>query len=116
MSASNLEVDRGTTVTISGVYTEGGVATDITGASIRFTVKPTSWDTDADDSDATITKAGSIVDASAGTYSITLTDTDTYVDPDTYYYDIKIELASGTIHKLSGGKFKVLPTVTNRTS
>lgn len=111
-----ITINRGTTYTISGTYKEAGVAADITGAAIRFTVKPDEWDVDADDSDATITKSGSIVSAAAGTYSIALTDTDTYVDAGDYFFDIKIELADGTIHRLVEGNCIIDGSPTNRTS
>jgi len=111
-----ITINRGTTYTLSGIYKEDGVAADITGAAIRFTVKPEEWDADADDSDATIAKSGSITDASAGTYAIALTDTDTYVDAGDYFFDIKIELADGTIHRLVEGNCIIDGSPTNRTS
>lgn len=116
MANTKLTVNRGTTFAINGTYKENGVATSISGASIRFTVKSDEWDADADDSDAVITKSGSIVSASAGTYQITLTDTDTYITPGTYFYDIKIELANGTIYRLAFGQFVISGSPTNRTS
>lgn len=115
-SKTTLTVDRGTTYTISGTYKEGGVAADITGAAIRFTAKSVEWDASTDDSTAVISKAGSIVSPTAGTYTITLSDTDTYKTPGTYFYSIKIELASGVIHKLVEGKLKLDGDPTNRTS
>lgn len=115
-TTTKLIVYRGITYTISGNYQEDGVATDITGSAIRFTVKEDEWDTDADDSDALIFKSGSIVSASGGTYAISLSDIDTYLTPGSYYWDIKIELASGTIHRLEGGIFILKGTPTNRTS
>lgn len=116
MASNDIEVDRGTTYGMAGVYKFNGVASDITGAAIRFTAKETKWDTDADDSDALITKAGVIVDASAGTYTITLTDVDTYKDPGKYYYSVKIELATGQIYTLAKGRLVIDPNTTNRTS
>lgn len=110
-----ITINRGTTYTISGTYKENGIATDITGAAVRFTVKPVEWDTDADDSAATIFKDGTLVSPAAGTYSIALTDTDTYVDAGSYYFDIKIELADGTIYKLTEGICIIDGSPTNRT-
>ncbi len=111
-----IELERGTTYGITGTYKENGTAADITGAVIRFTVKDEEWDTDDDDSDAQIAKSGTIVSAPAGTYSITLTDTNTYLPPGDYFYSIKIELASGSIYVLDKGKFKVEPNTGNRTA
>lgn len=109
-----IELERGTTYGITGTYKENGTAADITRAVIRFTVKEEEWDADADDSDAQIAKNGVIVSAPAGTYSITLSDVDTYQNPGDYYYSIKIELANGNIYLLDKGKFKVRPNTTNR--
>lgn len=115
-SRTNLVVDRGTTYVISGTYKEGGVAADITGAAIRFTVKSAEWDSSVSDTTAVITKSGTLVSPTAGAYTITLTDTDTYVTPGNYYYSIKIELASGVIHKLVEGRLKIDGDPTNRTA
>ena len=109
-----IELERGTTYGITGTFIDNGVAADITGAVIRFTVKDEEWDTDDDDSDAQIAKTGTIVSAAAGTYSIILTDTNTYLPPGDYFYSAKIELASGNIYLLDKGKFKVNPNTTNR--
>lgn len=115
-SKTNLSVDRGTTYVISGTYKEGGVAADITGSAIRFTAKSVEWDASATDSTASITKSGVLVSPTAGTYTITLTDVDTYITPGNYYYSIKIELASGVIHKLVEGRLKIDGDPTNRTA
>lgn len=116
MATNKITISRGTTYVISGAYEENGVAADITDAAIRFTVKEAEWDIDADDSDALITKSGVIVSASGGTYTITLTDTDTYVTPGKHYYDIKIELSSGIIYKLVEGRCVIEGSPTNRTA
>lgn len=115
-SRTNLTVDRGTTYVISGTYKEGGVVADITGAAIRFTVKSSEWDTSSDDTTSLISKNGTLVSPTAGTWVITLSDTDTYKTPGNYYYSIKIEKADGTIHKLVEGRFKLDGDPTNRTS
>ena len=114
--ANSITVPRGTTYTIYGNYQVNGEAADITGAAIRFTIKTVEWDTDADDSDALLTKAGTITSAAGGTYEIDLTDVNTYVDAGTYFYDVKIELSDGTIYRLSKGSITIDGSPTNRTS
>lgn len=114
-----LNVDRGTKYAISGTYLdEDGDPVDITGSDIRFTVKSVEWDTDADDSEALITKTASITDAEAGEYLITLTPEDTYVDKGKYFYDIKIDVAgdASDIKLLDKGRFVVKASPTNRTA
>jgi hypothetical protein len=114
-----LTIDRGTSYAISGTYLDSdGVAVDITSSDIRFTVKSTEWDTDADDSDALITADGTIVSGADGTYLISLTPTDTQVDAGKYYYDIKIDVdGDGTdIKRLDKGRVTIDGSPTNRTS
>lgn len=117
--ANNLTIDRGTAYSISGTYLDAdGSAVDITGATIRFTVKTSEWDDSTDDSTASITASGSIVSAADGTYSIALTPTDTEIDAGKYFYDIKIDMDSdGTdIKRLAKGKLTIDGSPTNRTS
>lgn len=116
MALSKLTVDRGTTYVISGSYQDSDGNTNITGAAIRFTVKEDKWDTDTTDTSALITKAGTITNAAGGLYKISLADTDTDIDAGKFYYDIKIELADGTIYRLDFGHFIVDGSPTNRTS
>lgn len=117
--ANLANIDRGTSYAINGTYLDDdGVAVDITSADIFFTVKPTKYDDDADDSDATILKDATITDGPNGEYKITLTPTDTYVDPGNYYYSIKIDVNGddGDVKLLASGKVKIVPNTTNRTS
>lgn len=117
---SNLvDIDRGTIYPITGTYTDDdGVAIDITDAEIFFTVKESRWDTDADDSEALIKKDGVIVSGPDGTYSITLTPTDTYVTPGKYWYSTTIDLdgTGSNIKVLASGRVKVVGHSTNRSA
>lgn len=116
--ASRLTVNRGTTFTINGIYMENGVATNITSCTIRFTVKAAMWDENATDTDALILKnVTSFAAPTTGAYLVTLSATDTFLDPNTYFYDIKIQKADGvTIYRIDNGQFIISGSPTNRTS
>ena len=91
-----------------------GSAIDITGWTVRFTVKDKS-DLDNNDTKAVIKKdVTSHSDPTNGQTSVTLTDTDTSIEPQLYKYDIKFETATGSETTFIEGDFKVLSGVTNR--
>lgn len=115
---ATLKIPRGTTYAIDVVYKKNGVAATLVGATIRFTVKAEEWDTDADDDPSGLIRKNvtSHTDAANGLSTITLTDTDTYLDPDTYHYDIKVEEVDGDIYKLDEGTVVIDGSPTNRTS
>lgn len=112
------DIERGTTYPISGSYTDANGDTDITGATIFFTVKTTEYDADTTDSDALVKKTiTSFTDPTAGLYDFELTPTDTAtIAPDRYYYDLKIKLASGKIFLLAEGRVRIGGSPTNRES
>ena len=117
--ANLADIDRGTKYAIAGAYTDDdGDPVNITASEVFFTVKSTQYDVDADDSDATIKKSGTIVSGPAGTYAITLTPTDTYVTPGRYYYSIKIDITGdgSDVKLLASGRVKVVGNTTNRVS
>lgn len=117
--ANLANIDRGTTYAINGTYLDDdGAAVDITNSDIFFTVKSSKYDDDADDSEATISKDATITDGPSGEYTITLTPTDTYVEPGNYYYSIKIDVDGddSDVKLLASGKVKIVPNTTNRTS
>lgn len=112
-----LTIRRGDTTTITVVYTLDGVAVDLTGSTVFFTVKPTMQNNETDDTTAVITETvTSHSDPTAGTTLIELSNTQTLVDIGTYYYDIQVKDASGNITTIDIGPCKVLPQVTARTS
>lgn len=111
---ATLKIDRGTTFIIAVNYQVDGVATSLVGSTVRFTMKPVEWDSDADDSDASVKK--NITDGTAEGYAeieLIPDDTDT-LTPGSYYYDIKVENASGEIYKIDEGKVKLDGSPTNR--
>lgn len=111
----NLKINRGTTYTITYNHLVDGVATTLVGATVRFTMKSVEWDTDADDSDAIVTK--NITNGtSGGVATISLTPTNTYQTPGKYYYDIKVDVNSDgvTIYKMTEGTITIDGSPTNR--
>lgn len=117
--ANKITIDRGTAYAISGTYSDSaGNPIDITGATIRFTCKNVEWDSNATDTDALIAKTGSIVSPTAGTYLVSLTPADTYIDAGNYFYDIKIDRHSDAsdIKRLSKGALVIDGSPTNRTT
>lgn len=113
---AQLKINRGTTYTRSGTVSIDGSAADLTGATVRFTMKSTEYDTDIDDSDASVSK--DVTDGTAeGAYEITIDPADTAeLTPQKYYYDIKVEFADGRIFKLDEGTVKLDGSPTNRLS
>lgn len=113
-----ITVDRGTTYAITVTYLVDGVATNITGSTILFTVKSTESDDDITDSSALIQKTiTSHTDATHGISTIVLTPSDTRsVTPGNYFYSIKIDIASDdvTVYELDEGKFILDGDPTNR--
>lgn len=113
------DIDRGTKYSITGTYTDNnGDAVDITSSEIFFTVKEDEYDTSSDDSTAIIKKDGTIVDGPNGSYAVTLTPTDTQVEPGKYYYSITVDVTGDAtdIKLLASGKVKIVGHPTNRNS
>lgn len=114
--ANKINVDRGTTYVMTINYQKNGVAADLTGATVRFTVKTPAYDTDNLDTSAVIKKdINSFTNPTSGVATITLVPTDTQsLLPANYNYDLKVEEASGIIHTLDKGLFVLNATATNR--
>lgn len=123
-SKQDLTIKRGTTYPITiEVTDDAGDPVDLTGATVRFTAKSAEYDTDADDSDAAISKdvtthydENGVEAPEEGKSTITLTDTDTYINPGNYYYDITIEYSTGVINTPVEGRLKIDGKPTNRTT
>lgn len=111
---AQLKINRGTTYTIAFSYQRNGAAETLVGATVRFTVKAAEYDTDTDDSDATLSKDITSGD-SAGAATITINPADTaQLTPGKYYYDIKVKQADGAIYKVDEGTIKLDGSPTNR--
>lgn len=111
---ATLQIERGTTYTLNVNYSRNGVPTTLIGATVRFTMKDVEYDTSTDDSTAELKKdvTNGTVD---GTASIIILPTDTAtLVPNSYYYDVKVEDASGNIYKIDEGKVKLGGSPTNR--
>lgn len=115
---AKLKINRGTTYSRTVNYSVNGVPTTLVGATVRFTIKTTEYDTSTTDSTAVVTK-NVTSGTSDGVATITLTPSDTAtLDPGKYYYDIKVDVASNgtTIYKLDEGTITLDGSPTNRLS
>lgn len=110
MAKANVTIYRGTSYPMT--YTH---PTDMTGGTLYFTVKPTEFDDSAPDTTG-MPKATVTSFTNGGTLaSWTLTETDTYVEPGNYFYDIVFQDSTGiSFPPIFEGKFKILPHPTNR--
>lgn len=112
--AKPLTINRGTTYTINFAYQRNGVATTLVGATVRFTVKTTEYDTDTVDSTAVVTK-NITTGTSGGLATITINPVDTAtLTPGKYFYDIKVKDASNNVYKVDEGEIKLDGSPTNR--
>ena len=114
MAKQNLSLYRGTTYNMTYTHVE-----PMTGGTLYFTVKAAKYDSDDTDTSALIKKDVTSFSASGDdtdTYATwKLTDSDMYIDPGKYYYDITFEAANGdSTPPIFEGQFKVLPQPNNR--
>jgi hypothetical protein len=79
-------------------------------------MKSAEYDTDTDDSDASVIKNVTTGDADgAATITINPSDTAT-LTPGKYYYDIKVQESGGSIYKVDEGTVVLDGSPTNRLS
>ncbi len=118
MAVNKITVNRGTTYARTIQYKEDGVAANITGSTILFTVKAAESDLDSTDSTALVQKDVTVhTNPTAGISTITLNPSDTRdIEPGNYYYSIKIDKASDdvTVYELDEGRFVLDGDPTNR--
>ena len=112
---SRLSVYRGDDKTFNFTFkNSNGAAINITDWTIFFTLKE--HEADADD-DAKIKKdVTSHTSPTDGLSQLSITDSDTNLDPKKYYYDFQIKKDDGIIRTLVKGDFRVLTGITRRTS
>ncbi len=110
---AELSVYRGDDFSRSLSFTNAaGAAIDITDWIIFFTVKKNQEDLDTA---AVISKDITVhTNAAAGLSALTLTDVDTNISPDDYWYDIQIKKDTGEITTLMVDKFIVHTDITRR--
>ena len=113
---AKLKIDRGPTYTRTLNYSVNGEAASLVGATVRFTVKSSEYDDSTDDSTAAISK--DVTDGTeAGVATITIEPSDTAtMTPGKYYYDIKVQDATGNIFKVDEGTIELDGSPTNRLS
>jgi hypothetical protein len=110
---TSLSVNRKNTKSYNLTIKENDVVKNINGYTVKFTVKKNTNDLDNDDVDAIISKTVTAT-SEVGLVTISLTTSDTNVNPSTYMYDIKLRNPSGTWVKSSDAdKFIVRGVVTN---
>jgi len=113
---SKIEIIRGDDVALNATFKDdAGVAIDITGYTVFFTVKDNY--TSTDDSAAIISKTVTSHTAPLlGKTSIALTNTDTNLAETDYYYDFQLKDTTNKIASTQRGILAVTWDVTRRTS
>lgn len=114
LTAQEILIYRGDNRTIPVTVTDDAGAVNLTGASIRFSVKKRKKDTDyiikkseADPAEINVT------DAINGLFEIYIVPDDTQdLSITTYYFDIEITDSTGKTYTISMGTFKILEDVT----
>jgi len=113
----DITLDRKSDQDISFQYYEadGTTKRSLSGATIYFTVKDNPFDSDSDDSDATIKKdVTSHTTAATGLSTISLTDTDTNISPSNYFYSIRVKEIDDMIYTAQTGRLRVSANTGNR--
>lgn len=114
---ANLVLFRGRTHTVTYQHQNSdGAPIDLSGSTVYFTVKENEYDDTGSDSTALIQKTITAhSDPTLGRSVFTLTDTDTYVAPGKYYFDIVVEDAAGqSLPPSVYGSCDIKGTPTNR--
>jgi hypothetical protein len=110
MKETNLEIVARDTKNYTVRLTQNGVAVDISGWSIYFTVKTNFNDLDAS---AVLSKnilIPSNAESQAGIAYLPLTSAETNLAIGTYYYDIKL-IDTGYRVTFSSGKLNIMPSI-----
>ena len=113
MNIQHLEVNAGEdrTLTVYG-RDASNAASDLTGKTITVYIgRPPN---DPSDRTATLTKTGTIVDASLGSFTISIANSDTEnLIPGDYQYIAETATAAGSISVVARGRFRILSTITS---
>ena len=108
-----LKINRKNTASYNLTITEDDVVKNINGYTVKFTVKKNTNDLDNDDVDAIIAKTVTAT-SSVGLVTISLTTSDTAVNPGSFMYDIKLKNSTGSwVKSIEADKFIINGVVTN---
>lgn len=113
MTQQNIEIYRGDNRTFLVAVKDGdGAVVDITGASIKFSVKEEISDTDYV-IQKTVGSGITITGAANGIYEVYLVPADTQnIDVGVYEYDSELTTAAGNVYTLIRGEFTVQAEIT----
>jgi len=110
---TQLSVNRKNTKSYNLVITENDIPKDISDYVVKFTVKQNTNDLDNDDVEAIISKTVNTT-SDVGRTTISLTTSDTNLNPGTYMYDIKLRNSTSSwVKSTTPDKFVVKGVVTN---
>lgn len=104
------------TINIQVYQSDGITPFDLTGATVYFTVNPSSNPTD--DTSAAVSKnVTSHTNAILGQTAVALLPADTSsLTPAIYYYDAQVKDSFGNVFSLPQGQFEIVSDITRRTT
>lgn len=107
-------VIRGDTRSINLTFldTDGTTPIDLSGGTVYFTVNSSSDPTDDTSKAIQKTESSSFTNATAGQHTITLTHSDTNIDPGTYWYDAQFVDSTGAYMSSYRGEFIIQSDIT----
>lgn len=116
--SSRFVIKRGDTYSWTIIFNDAdGVALNITGATVFFTVRSDHTMNDDDDNNALISKTIiSHTTPASGITTLALTANDTDITPWSYVREIQIKFSNGQINSTSTWEFVVEQDVTKRTT
>jgi hypothetical protein len=108
----HLDIYRGTnqTVTIAGRDQSNAIAT-LTSKTVSVYVA--NRPNDPDVASAVLTKSGTVVSTTAGTFSVAITPDDTASLEGDYRYQAKTTDGSGNVAVVAVGRFRIRPDITS---
>ena len=114
---SEIVINKGDSKTFNVTITNNASVLNITGYTVFFTVKKNTNSDNSTDSDALISKTiTSHTSPTLGLTTISLSSTETSINPGAYVYDIQLKDGSGNITSSVADKFIVRGDVTRRTT
>lgn len=118
-TTADFTMQRGDTLVLTATITADGVALDLTGATLRFTVKSSESLTDAQALCTLTTGAGIVhTNAAGGIATITLPATTTATldsSPFVFVYDLQVTTSTSQVFTVARGALTVSPDVSRTT-